>query len=336
MNYRGFLPPIEVVNMIFPLDVNKSISDQKKIAGENKVQLTIVLFVVGSAIAFIAIDYIFCIMLGLSLGVAVGVFLVLLLMVGVLVFRFLIFDEDAKKKELEGSDSDSFSRYMWLRSEIRKSATVQEKLSIYEFTNGSAMCAIELRFGSNNDEKTSTTAYVNEAIIQLANEYKLESRIIVMPEDFANSEDFRRDVLAINAIKDKDAAKNVMIINDAIMEESCKCCNVDIVYIMLRTLGNYQLADLEIVLRKLIGLFSHNVTAYRSIHFLEPDELMEFYREFYGIAAIDLSMMRTLELSQQLSDEFDNVVSTLRLKTKTGRVFESDTVLIKETAERLN
>ena len=50
---------------------------------------------------------------------------------------------------------------------------------------------------------------------------------------------------------------------------------------------------------------------------------MEFYREFYHIAAIDLSMMKTVELAQQLVDNYTDLVSVMYLKTSSGKVFET-------------
>ena len=64
------------------------------------------------------------------------------------------------------------------------------------------------------------------------------------------------------------------------------------------------------------------ISAFRSIKFLNPKELMEFYREFYKIAAIDLSMMRTMELAE-LNEEFDEIVQLLQVKTETDRVFNT-------------
>ena len=114
-----------------------------------------------------------------------------------------------------------------------------------------------------------------------------------------------------------------MVIDEAIMETSAKECNVDVIYFMMRTMSNYQRMDLEVALKKIFRMMKQNVSAYRSVHFLNSQELMEFYREFYHIAAIDLSMMKTVELAQQLVDNYTDLVSVMYLKTSSGKVFET-------------
>lgn len=308
--------------MIFPLDVNKVVVDSKKLAGENKIQAAIAACILGSFFLFFVLDYVLNTVLGFGLGVTIAVLLVIVGVVGVFVFRFVIFDEDLRKKEFEGAGSDSFARYMWLRSDIGTSTSVKdEKVSVYEYVNGASMCILELRFGSNDDSRAMSTRRLNEKMLEIACSNGLETRVIDVAEDFRNSKEFKEHIALINNLKDKQAAKNVMIINDAIMEESYKQCSVDVLYFMMRTVGNYQKADLENALKKIFIMMQQNASAYRSVHFLEPQELMEFFRAFYGISAIDLSMMRTIELAQQVSDEFQNVVSIMRLQSKTGKVY---------------
>lgn len=323
--------------MIFPLDVNKVVVNSNKMTGENKTQAIIVVFVLVSLIAFFGIDYVLGTTFGCGLGVTVVIYLILVIIAGILFFRFIIFDEELKKKEFEGAESDSFAKYMWLRSDVHTDTIIgKETVSVFEYTNGSAMCVMEFRFGSNDDDRAEITRRVNEQIIHVATENNLEIRIIDAPENFKNSAEFRGQIAAINAIKDKDAAKNVMIINDAIMEESYRLCNVDIVYVMLRTISNCQRNDIEIALHKIFSILQQNITAYRSIHFLNAEDLMEFYREFYKIAAIDLSMMRTMELAQQITDEFDNIVSLMQLKTISGRIFSTGDNIFELNERKVN
>lgn len=321
--------------MVFPFDVNKVVINSGKIAGENKVQAIIVGFALGSIVTFFGLDYICNTILGLGIGVTVAVFCLVFLIVGVLVFRYILFDEDSKRKELESSESDSFAKYMWLRSGEQKIDVSDKKVSAFEYVNGSTMCVLELRFGSNDNSKAKNTALLNERMMQIASDCGIETRITDVPEDFRNSEEFRKHIDAINSIKDKDAAKNVMIINDAIMEESCRLCNVDVIYFEMRTINNYQKADLEVALKKIFSLMRQNVSAYRSVKFLNSQELMEFFRVFYRIAAIDLSMMRTLELAQQVTDEFQGVVSILQIQTKSGKVFETNDKILSEDEARV-
>lgn len=325
--------------MIFPQDVHKVITQTNKIKGENEWRLYVLLTVIGGGFLFFIIDFLLGNLFGAGLGVTILVFLVIALAIGFLVFRFKIFDEDAKKKEYEGQESDSFAKYMWLRKDTHTSTALRgNDVTIFEYVNGSAMCVIEMRFGSNNDEKAYGTRTIYEKLIQIAADNKLESRVISSQENFRNSEEFKEQIAAINRITNAKSARNVTMINDAIIEQSVKLCNVDIIYFMLRTTSNHQRYDLEIALKRIFSVMHGNINAFRSIKFLNPEELMEFYREFYKIAAIDLSMMRTMELTE-LNEEFDEIVQLLQVKTETGRVFNTrdlNLVSCKETQIKNN
>ena len=174
--------------MIFPYDVNKVVTDSKKIAGQNKVQAIMIAFVLGSVGLFFVIDYVLGTLLGTGLGPTIVVFLIVAGMIGILIFRFVIFDEDQKKKEFEGAESDSFAKYMWLRKDIHKDTQLgDEKVSVFEYINGSAMCVLELRFGSNDDRRAADTTALYSKMMQIASDNDLESRIVIGPEDFRNS-----------------------------------------------------------------------------------------------------------------------------------------------------
>ncbi len=311
--------------MIFPLDVNRVVVDSKKVAGQNKVQAIIIAFILGGVALFFGTDYLLTTYLGTTLAVTIVVDAVILCIIAVLVFRFGIFDEEMKKKEYEGGESDSFAKYMWLRKDIHTDTKLGDSaVSIYEYVNGSAMCVMELRFGSNDDSKAEYTERLYEQLVHIAVDNGLEFRFEIGPEDFRNSTEFKRHIESINKIENKDDARTVMMIDNAIIDESCATCNVDIIYFMMRTLNNYQRADLEIALRQIFGLINRNLSAFRSISFLNPEQLMEFFRWFYNIAAIDLSMMKTIELSEGTLNEFDNIVTLLRVKAASGKVYETD------------
>lgn len=311
--------------MIFPLDVNKAVMNTRKIAGENKVHAVILVTVLGAGILFFALDYILGAIFNFGIGVTIVVWLLVVAIVSVFVFRFVLFDENLKRKEYEGGESDSFAKYMWLRKDIHNSVTAgKEKVMVYEYVNGSSMCVLEFRFGSNDNKKAASTSQLYEQLIKIASLQGLESRVIDSPEDFRSSKEFKAQIASINTIKDPKAARNVMLINNAIIDTSIRECNVDVIYFMMRTRSNHQRADLEVAIRRIFKLVRMNTGAFRSIHFLNPDELMEFYREFYTIAAIDLSMMRTIELADTVTDEFDTIVRLLQVKTASGKVFRSD------------
>ena len=102
--------------MIFPQDVHKLIQNKNRIAGDNKIQLIIVLFVLGNVFGFFGLYFLVSFIApGAPLSVVITIQLILLVIIGVFVFRFAIFDENSKKREYQGQQSDSFTRYMYIR-----------------------------------------------------------------------------------------------------------------------------------------------------------------------------------------------------------------------------
>ena len=77
--------------MVFPFDVNKTVTDSNKVAGDSKIQGIITLFVLGSLAALFAINYVLSTIMKLPFMVTVVVYLILFITVGILVFRFCIF-----------------------------------------------------------------------------------------------------------------------------------------------------------------------------------------------------------------------------------------------------
>lgn len=321
--------------MIFPQDVHKIIQNKNTIAGDNKVQLYIVLFVLGNVGGFFGLQVLFAYIAPEIPGtVAIIIQLIILAFVMTLVFRFAIFDENDKKKEHEGQQTDSFAKYMYLRKDLHNEVEVFEnKVNVFEFVNGSAMCVIEFRFGGNDDKLAKGTEQLYEQMFKCIGEYFFESRCYVMPENFLTSKEYKTHIDSINQIEDIVARRTMMSVTDEIMKMSQMYSCTDSVYVVIRSTTNYQRADLENMLKQLINIFSKNVHAFRSITFLSLSPLLEFLRDFYGIEAIDLGMMKTIELAEDISIDFARLVKVYSLTSETGKTYKvshNDIFSIKE------
>lgn len=323
--------------MIFPQNVHKLIQDKHKIAGDNKIQLIIFLLVIGNVFGFFALEFLMSLIApGAPLGAVLGIQAVLFCLVMVLVFRFAIFDENSKKQEYQGQKSDSFTRYMFIQKDNVTKA--QNGVEIFEFMNGSAVFALQFRFGSNDDIKAKGTADFYKRFMNLISQYGFESRCIVGSEDFSTSDEYQHHIDMINEIADVEMRKTMLTITDAIMKESHAHSHVDTVYVMVHSIYNYQKADLELFLRNLVNLIEDSNTAFRTIHFLNFEDLLELYRYFYGIAAIDLATMKTISLASDISEDFSRVIRIISLTGSSGTVYNVkknlNTVSVKE--RRLN
>lgn len=306
--------------MIFPQDVHKIIKNKSRIAGDNKVQLIIVLFVLGNVIGLFILSFLMSLISPTTpLSVTLTIHLVLVVIVGVFVFRFAIFDENAKKKEYQGQQSDSFTRYMYIRKD--NITTIDDNVSVFEYSDGSAVFAIELRFGSNDDIKASGTYDFYIKFLKLVALYGFESRVIVKSENFMTSSEFKRHQEVVNNVEDADMRKTMIAMDSVIMNMSRALSNVDVVYFLVRSIYSYQKSDLEMLLRNFTKLVSDSYTAFRSISFLKFDDLLELYRDFYGIEAIDLAMMKAISLSSDITEDFSTIISVLSLKGESGKTY---------------
>lgn len=308
--------------MIFPQDVHKIIQDKGKIAGENKVQLFIVLFVLGNVVGFFLLSFIMSVLApNAPHGSTILIHIILESIIGVFVFRFFVFNENEKKREYQGQQSDSFTRYMYIRKDnIVKS---ENNVNVFEYLDGSALFCLEMRFGSNDDSKAKGTQEFYKNFMHLASVYGFETRAIVKTEKFRTSEDFKKHLDVINNVESVEMRKTLLMMDSAVMEESEKYSNVDSVFFMVRSVYNYQKSDLEMMLRSFIKLLGESYTAFRSVKFLEFSDVLELYRDFYGIEAIDLAMMKAISLSSDISEDFAGVVSIMSLKGESGKTYKT-------------
>lgn len=322
--------------MVFPKDVHKKIQEQNKLAGDNKAQLIVALFVLGNVVCFFGLNFLFSMALPkapFSLTVIVQVLITVL--VGIAAFRFLIFDENEKKKEYKGQQSDSFMKYMYLRKDIHRTIDINNHgVNVFEFENGTAVCVIEFRFGSNDDAKAAGTEDLYQQMVKTISDYGFEFRFVVMPENFKTSNEFNQYINAVNDIQTPELKKTIMEYTDEVMGISYEQSNVDALYLMIRSASNYQSAELDPLLRRLVKLMLLSANSFRDITFLDINQLLEFYREFYGIAAIDLAMMRTIELSKDIEEDFSKIVQIYSLSDYDGRIYKvkqgADMLAIKE------
>ena len=144
-----------------------------------------------------------------------------------------------------------------------------------------------------------------------------------MSEDFGNSDEFRGYMKTVNNIESTKLKDAMVLLADQALKDSMARSNVDVVYLTIRSVSTYQRAELEAVVRNILVIISENYSAFRSIKSLDLNGLLEFYRKFYGISAIDLSMMKVIDLSNETQETFKRVASMYELISTDGTVYNS-------------
>lgn len=311
--------------MIFPRDLNKRIKDKQRVAGDNQVQLFFTIFILANIFGFFILDWVNDAFLSGDLWLTLTLMAILDVLGGVFVFRFFIFDETAKIRELQGIEGDSFAKYMKVRKDVEHSIVTQKgAISVTEFNNGSMAFTIQMKFGSNDDFLAERTKELFRSLYAIAHSYNFETRTVVSSEDFGRSEEYHKYVDAINGVKEKVLKNSLISLSEASMERHKELCNTACVYFTVKSVRGYQRADLEDVLKNYIKLFQESVTALRSIKFLTNEELLNFFIEFYGVGAIDLSTTQAMEIAKDLDESFHAVVRLYMLRDEEDKVYETN------------
>lgn len=309
--------------MIFPQDVYKSTEESGKMVGENRVQLFVILFTFGSIGLFFALLHVCQTYFHVGLKVVILIQLLIMLVVGVTVYRFFIFREDEKKQEYENRNNDSFARYMFLQRDSRRDIDTRDNtFHLFEYNNGAITCTLEFRFGSNDSVKSKLTKECLQGMLHTLTLYGFDTRYTIMSEKFGDSQDFQSYMNTINSIDDITLRKCNMSIAEEVLKVTNAQSNVDIIYLTISSRSSYQLEELRVALIDCFKKIKETVTAFRSVRCLDLQEIIEFYRYYYNIQAIDLSMMRTVALSD-VENEFQSVVKTVILYGDSGKQYSN-------------
>ncbi len=308
--------------MVFPNNVHKRAANARKLLAQDRNSIIVQLFLIANVICFFVLKFFFNTFLGLGTSWALMAQLVLFLSIGVLIFRVAIFKEDEKLQEYQDRQSDSFARYLQVRKDNIEQAEIQDSLvHVFEYTNGCVTTTIQFKFGSNNDTVANNTKMVLETIYGLICSYNFEFRTDAGPEIFYNSREYKMHLKQINSISNKKLSLHLRRLSKEAADIADKESNTDALYITLKSKLPGEKAQLESLLGHIIRILSENITCFRSVDFLSIDQLIEFYREFYNIAAIDIAMMKAIELSSVITQDYTDLVKLFSLQSNDGKVY---------------
>lgn len=309
--------------MKYPIDVNKRTSDQKKLIGQERTGVILGLFGIVSVALFFILQYALDLFFNLGTTATLIVQAILTLIFGSYIFRIFIFKEEEKKVELENYESDSFGKFMNLRKDAETTLDVQkQKIHVFEYTNGCAMCALELRFGSNNELKSEGTYNALYRIMGIALSAGYGIQWLVLPEDFMSSVECRNHIASINRSPLRKNAKHIMQSTMEVFQQCNEESNVDVLIAIFRSGTIYDQTDLEGMLTGILQTLKNEYTAFRSAKFLDIDGFLEVNRQYHCIPAIDLSMMQAIEIADAIDTEYRSLLSTYSFKGNNGKSYK--------------
>lgn len=311
-----------VVFLVFPNDINKKINDKRRVAGDNAMQLYFTLFVLGNIVFFFIYSWANLSFFGAGLWLPLFALVLTDIFAGILVFRFLIFDENAKIREVHGFSGDSIAKYVKIRKDMEHTLDAHgRKVHAMEFDNGSLAFIMELKFGCNDDIAAAQTKGVLTRLFSIAHAELLETRFCIMTENFGRSDEYQAYVQSVNKIQKSKLRNALILISEAVMKRHREISNVSCIYFMVRSSASYQRAYLEDVLRNYIKVLAGSNAAFREIKFLDNEEALSFFTEFYGVGAIDLSTTQAIDLAKDIDESFSNLVSIYSYETTDGKTF---------------
>ena len=314
--------------MIYPIDVHSNVVNTRKLVGRDRTAVILQLFLFANIGLFFLLRFIFGQLLQMDMAFAWIAQIAICVICGVFIFRVFIFKEDEKIREYESSDSDSFSKYLNIRKDSEYHKVIAGRdVHLYEFTNGCTSCVICCKFGSNDNTKANSTAQLLNTLVGLVHSYNYEIRFAALPEKFENSKEFRAYVNSVNEVEDIRLGKALRQIADCSLNVSKAKSNVDAIYIIIKTDSAYKRGELENVITAFFKQLDETITCFRSVSLLDMDELLEFFRDFSTVEALDISMTKALDMIDMLDTNYAKAVGIYSFGSDEGKVLRNDRVL---------
>lgn len=324
--------------MIFPNDVEKTTNDARKIVGNEKTKLILVaIAAVNVVVALWATSFFGG--FGVPAWIILSVQAVLMGMIFVYIYRIFIFGEEEKLQESEDKTTDSFSKYYKIRN-TDASLSVRGRdieYPAFEFDNGSYAMYIKFLYGANSTEKAKGNSIVLEKILNLLATAGLEASITVGSENFETSPEAKDLLHTVNSITNVDLASKMTGVVHNLLEVSKEFSNVDVLMIRIRTLKTYQRYELGSVITRIKQISGDHQTSFRSVSVVLKKPLLDFFRDFYELEAIDLALMKIRD-SRLSSDAGRKLVELYMVSDEEGHAFVRKDLMEKEikTARKLN
>ncbi|MEG0823802.1 MAG: hypothetical protein RSG07_04785 [Erysipelotrichaceae bacterium] len=309
------------MKQIFPFDVNSVVSRSAFKTSGDKKSFVIGMYVVTNIVLFFILLTILGKVFNLGIGWTFLVLLILNLTLGTLLFRFLIFDEEEKIKEHNGLMSDSFARFYHIRKDTEEIIEVAggNPINVFEYSDGTLLVGLKFRYGSNDKVTAQRTSEVLSDIYKAIAKNGFENRLLTDTEDFEETEDCDEIIEHVNEIDNPELSKTMMNIVEGILKETREHSNVDCTTLFLRSKGLADIFDLTRLLNDILNILTTSSNlAFRSVDFLDKPALLNTIKTYYGLEAIDLSMIKLINPDEELVESYQRLVKLYKIEINNG------------------
>ncbi|WP_394863454.1 hypothetical protein [Paraclostridium bifermentans] len=295
-------------DFIYPEEIDAKLQNVGKTSTEDKVKLFfcvlgianfVGIFTLPSLLAGIGINTFFAILVQLFLN------LFLLLTIG----RFLVFDEKTKLKEYNSYSDDSLGRYYKIRDENSKEIELAngDTVTLIGYDDGTYMCCLRLRYGSNGEDKMDQTFYAFTEMNKALEKAKVEFKQLTSKENFIETDEYAKYVNKLNSIEYAGLSSYMMRIMDTAVKFSEQKSNVAVTHYIIR-FKEYQTYEAAQVLHKLINIAEDKMNGFRSVRYITFKEYINLVREYYGLEVVDLAM---LKIAEPTAEELRDILNTI-------------------------
>lgn len=252
---------------------------------------------------------------GIPVPVALFIQVGINIAVAVPIFRIFVFKEKERIREYNSYTTDSFAKFFKVGKETACKVNVRGygDVDIFEYENGQHLACLKIRYGSNDDIKKEKTYETFKRLYAYLASQEMEFKVVAMNENFKDSKELNAYVNKLNKSDHRDL--NLRILNHVL--EYSEGTNVVTKVIEIKTRKKHQIYEMGRILSGVLDCISIKKTAFRSVEFLNHKQFVEFCREYYGLEAIDLSMVKSIQPNMNELKDFLNDVKIFHKKSTT-------------------
>lgn len=305
----------------FPQNVEKTVEAVTKLGTGDKARISIGLGIVVNIALIVWLSPIMT-----SVGIPVWLYIIIQVSVFTIliiyIIRIVVLKEPERIKEVNDGTTDSFSRMYYLRNldsgEVLKIGS--SYIPMYEMDNGQTVLYIKCLFGEKTDEGSIGTREIYHGLAHLVGEAKMELTCTVSDEVFEDSPEYADMLEYMSNIDDPLLSRAIREVFREVTEITAELSSVDCVVFRIKTRSVNQKYIIEDLMRKIYGLLEDNLHNFRRVQVIYKKEILDYFKDFYGLEAIDLSRMKLME-SKISSSATKGMVEILSFVDMNGTVY---------------
>ena len=304
--------------MRYPLDVNSRVKRSGRITSVDKVKLGLGILLIVNIVFTIFFAGFFR-SIGIPTWALILLQFILFLFIFSLVFRFAIFRE--QDRDLD--ESDVFMQYYKFRPGSKQVRLPIGEVSFFELKNNWAVSAIQFKFGSNDANKKVVTENFFKDCVNILGEKRLDNRFLILTERFMDTPEFAYHFEKINAVREPKLRSTLLEVYSNTFGFSEIHSSAETIVLLIYASSSFLKDELEDAVVQIDALYkkTERAHAFRKFEFLNMDALLEIFREFYGMGAVDLSLSK-IQLHASDPDILKSVL-VYRIISEEGKKYTS-------------